>query len=170
MSNPLRFLSAVRAIAERYKIDGKYSLPSKFWHEKMVSLKALEWRLDGKTQNDGNICRTARRHHIKNPCQLNRQQIQDLYKIAYHRKKTIKTQSKFLQKKHLQEMQAIRAEVAKYKEKVTDITALMLREDRQSMWKQINKVTRAPRTGALMRVEREINGEIFEFTEQSKTW
>jgi hypothetical protein len=72
-------------------------------------------------------------------------------------------------KKHLQEMQA-RAEVAKNKEKVTDITALMLREDGQSMWKQINKVTRAPRTGTLMRVEREINGEIFEFTERSKTW
>jgi hypothetical protein len=78
------------------KIDGEYSLPSKFWHKKMVSLKALERRLDGKTRNNGNICRTARRHHIEHPCQLNHQQIQDLYKSAYHRKKTIKTQSKFL--------------------------------------------------------------------------
>ncbi len=38
------------------KIDGEYSLVGKYWHEKMVSIKALERRLDGKTRNDGNIC------------------------------------------------------------------------------------------------------------------
>ena len=54
------------------------------------------------------------------------------------------------------------------KQKVTDITAMLLREDGRSMWKRINKVTRAPRTGALMRVEREIDGEIFEFTEEQE--
>ncbi|KAL3795486.1 hypothetical protein ACHAWO_001838 [Cyclotella atomus] len=43
---------------------------------------------------------------------------------------------------------------------------MLLKEDGRSMWKRINKVTRASRTGALMRVEREIDGEIFEFTEE----
>lgn len=57
------------------KIDGVYNLPGKYWHEKMVSLKALERRLDGKTKNDGNICRTARRHQISNPRQLTKSQI-----------------------------------------------------------------------------------------------
>ena len=134
------------------KIDGEYSLVGKYWHEKMVCLKALEWRLDGKTCNDGNICRTARRHNIPQARQLTQQQIRKQYKIAYHRKKTLKPQSKFLQKQHLREIRA-KAEVANNKEKVVDITAMLLKEDGRSMWKQINKVTRAPRTGALMRVE-----------------
>jgi transposase-like protein len=120
------------------------------------------WR---KTRNDGNICRTARRHNIPHPCQLNRQQIREQYKIAYHRKKTLKARSKFLRKEHLRAIRA-KAEVAKNKEKVAEITALMLKEDGRSMWKRINKVTRAPRTSALMRVEREIDGEIYEFTDE----
>ena len=102
MSKPLRFFKCSESYCRKIaKIDGKYSLPSKFWHEKMISLKALEQRLDGKTQNDGNICRTARRHHIENPCELNRQQIQDLYKIVYHRKKTIARHSQSSCKKAL---------------------------------------------------------------------
>jgi hypothetical protein len=147
------------------KIDGEYSIVSKYWHEKMQCLKDLERRLDGNTRNDGNICRTARRHNIPRPRQLTREQIREQYKIAYHRKKTLKPQSKFLRKQHLREIRA-KAEVAKDKEKAADITAMMLREEGRSMWKRIGKVTRAPRTGALMRVEREIDGEIYEFTEE----
>ena len=124
------------------KIDCEYSLVGKYWHEKMVSLKALERRLDGKTCNDGNICRAARRHNIVNPRQLSREQIREQYKIAYHRKKTLKPQSKFLRRAHHREIRA-KAEVAKNKEKVSDITAMMLKEDGRSMWKRINKVTRA---------------------------
>ena len=51
--------------------------------------------------------------------------------------------------------------MAKNKETVTDITAMLLKEDGRSIWKQINKVTRSPHTVALMRVEWEINGEIY---------
>lgn len=149
------------------KIDGEYSLVGKYWHEKIASLKALERRLDGKTRNDGNICRTARRHNIANPRQLTRQQIRDQYKIAYQRKKTLKPQGKFLRKAHLREIRA-RAVAAENREKAADITAMLLKEDSRSMWKRINRVTRAPRTGALMRVEREINGEIYEFTDEQE--
>ena len=52
------------------KIDGEYSLPTKYWHEKMVAISALKRRLLGKTHNDGNICRTARRHGIHHPRRL----------------------------------------------------------------------------------------------------
>jgi hypothetical protein len=45
---------------------------------------------------------------------------------------------------------------------------MLLKEDSSSMWKRINRVTRAPRTGALMRVEREIDGEIYEFTDEQE--
>jgi hypothetical protein len=148
------------------KIDGVYNLPGKYWHEKMVSLKALERRLDGKTKNDGNICRTARRHQISNPRQLTKSQIKEMYKIAYHRKKTIKTQGKFLRKQMLREKRA-KAVAKKDTKKANDITAMMLRENSSQGWKRIRRVTCPPHTGALMRVEREIDGEMFEFTEEN---
>jgi hypothetical protein len=41
---------------------------------------------------------------------------------------------------------------------------MLLRENNSQGWKRIRRVTCPPHTGALMRVEREIDGEIFEFT------
>ena len=38
------------------KIDGEYSLPTKYWHERVLALKGLLRRLNGDTKNDGNIC------------------------------------------------------------------------------------------------------------------
>jgi hypothetical protein len=61
------------------KIDGEFSLATKYWHEKAVALKALGRRLDHKTHNDGNICRTARRHGIPKPRRLTRTEIKHQY-------------------------------------------------------------------------------------------
>lgn len=52
------------------------------------------------------------------------------------------------------------------KTKVNDIDGILARERDKNMWKRINQVTQPPHPGALMRVERKIDGEIVEFTEE----
>jgi hypothetical protein len=76
------------------KIDGEFSIPAKYWHEKMVSIKALKRRLLHKTRNDGNICRTARRHNISHPRQYTSAQLDQLYRMARDRKNNIRHQTK----------------------------------------------------------------------------
>lgn len=147
------------------KIDGEYSLPGKYWHEKLICISRLQSRLEGKTSNDGNICRMARRHGIHHPRSYDKAQLDQLYKIAKVRKQTLRKQAKFLRKQHLRERRA-KAVAEKDTQKANDITALMLREQSASMWKRIGRVTRAPHGGALVRVEREIDGRVVEFTEE----
>lgn len=50
--------------------------------------------------------------------------------------------------------------------KANDISAIMLRENDRVSWQRIRRVTCPPHTGALLRVEREIDGEVVEFTEE----
>ena len=149
------------------KIDGNYSVTAHYWHERALALKALLKRLDGKTTNDGNICRAARRFGINHPRRLNRAQIQDLLQLAVARKQTIKPQSRFLRDQHMKTCLA-RADHAKDTAKATEIREKISRESSKSMWGRINKVVRAPHPGALMRVEREINGEKYEFTDEKE--
>lgn len=132
-------------------IDGEYSLPAKYWHEKAVSIKALKRRLEGKTNNDGNICRTARRHKLAHPRRLDMKQLDDLYKIAIARKKTLKSQARFLRQQHLRERRAL-AVNSKNTDKVNAIDAIIKREKDKTMWKRINRVVRPPHPGALMRL------------------
>lgn len=146
------------------KINGEYSLSLKYWHEKAVSIKALLRRLDRKTKNNSNICRTARRHHIAHPRRLNRQQLRQMYRIAIAGKKTLKQQARFLQNQYLREQRA-RAQAQHNMDKVAAITEIR-REHDKMMWKRINKVVKDPHPGALMRVQREVDGTIVEFTEE----
>jgi hypothetical protein len=150
------------------KIDGEYSLPAKYWHEKVVSLRALLRRADKKTHNDGNICRTVRRHGISNPRQLSREQIYELYRIVKSRKHTMKgAQSKFLRKQHLRMLSA-RAQASGQIERAKEIDGKCIREQVKTMWNSINRVTKTkpPHPGTLLRVEREVDGVVLEFTEE----
>ena len=148
-------------------IDGEYSLPAKNWHEKAVSIKALKRRLEGKTSNDGNICRTARRHELARPRRLDMKQLDDLYKIAIARKRTLKTQARFLRQQHLRESRAL-AVISKNEDKVSAIDSIIKREKDKNMWKRINRLVRPPHPGALIRVERETVDGIVEFTVENE--
>jgi hypothetical protein len=92
-------------------------------------------------------------------------QLDQLNRIAKDRKKNIKQQAKFLRKTHLRECRA-RAQAQRDFQKANDISAIMLREQSSSMWGRINRVTQPPHAGALMSVEREIDGQMIEFTEE----
>ncbi|KAL3772520.1 hypothetical protein ACHAWO_002522 [Cyclotella atomus] len=118
-----------------------------------------------KTRNDGNICRAARWHGIDHPRQYDMTQLDQLYRIAKDWKKNIKQQAKFLRKTHLRECRA-RAQAQRDLQKANDIWAIMLQEQSSSMWGRINRVTQPPHAGALMSVEREIDGQVVEFTEE----
>jgi hypothetical protein len=132
----------------------------------MVAIKALRRRLAGKTRNDGNICRTARRHGISNPRSYTPAQLSQLYKMAKERKESFKSHhAKFLRKQHLRDCKA-RAEAKKDEQKASDIAGKILREQNKTMWTRIKRVTKPPHAGALMSVQREMDGKIVEFTEE----
>ena len=147
------------------KIDGEYSLPGKYWHEKMVAIKGLIRRLEHKTRNDGNICRAARRHNIAHPRSHNLEELRAMYRIALARKRTLKPQAGFLRDQHLRMLEA-RAVAAEDTTRATEIRNKRLAERSKKSWSKINWVVRPPHPGALMRVEREIDGQTVEFTEE----
>jgi hypothetical protein len=85
-----------------FKIDEEYSLVAKYWHQRVQILSALIRRIDGKsTKNDGNLCRMARNRGIPNPRRISKPDLIQLKKAAKARKKTIKSQGKWLRREHL---------------------------------------------------------------------
>jgi hypothetical protein len=96
---------------------------------------------------------------------LTKSEIKHQYRLAIIRKKTIKTQSKFLRKEFLRSKLAL-AEDKKDTAKANDISCKLSRERSASMWERINRVTKAPHPGPLMRVQREVDGEVLEFTDE----
>lgn len=151
-----------------FKIDGEYSLVAKYWHQRIQVLTALIRRADGKaTANDGNICRMARNRGISQPRRQSKPELIQFRKAAKARKKTLKTQGKWLRREHLRECFA-RAKARGNEEKCSQIRQRMLRENCTSMWRSINFTTRDPHPGPLQRVEILQNGTIIEKTTESE--
>jgi hypothetical protein len=59
-----------------------------------------------------------------------------------------------------------RAHASGQTERAKEIDGKRIREQVKTMWGSINRVTKPPHPGALMRVEREVDGEVLEFTEE----
>jgi hypothetical protein len=147
-----------------FKIDGEYSLVTKYWHQRVQVLSALIRRIDGKsTKNDGNICRMARKRGVPRPRKTSRADLVQLKKAAKARKKTIKVQGKWLRREHLRECFA-QAKARGNEDKCNHIRQRMLRENCTSMWRSINYTTRDPHPGSLQRVEILRNGNIIEIS------
>ncbi len=146
-----------------FKIDAEYSLTMKYWHQRVQALSALIRRLDHKTKNDGNICRMARKKGISKPRHKSKIELLRLRKAARERKRTLKTQSKWLRREHLRECIA-KATARGDSSAAKEIKLKLSREADISMWKRINWTTKDPFAGSLLRVEVEEDGKIVEKT------
>jgi hypothetical protein len=143
-----------------------YSLPGKYWHERHQSIRALIRRLDGKTKNDGNICRKARKRVIKHPRHLTRSDLLVLKREAIKaRKKVLKSQQAFLRREHVCEC-LNKAKAKNDLLAIKKIKEIQVRESTGQMWKGIHRVTRDSRSPSLMRVERMENDVLVSYTNE----
>jgi hypothetical protein len=105
----------------------------------------------------------ARKKGINKPRHKSKSELLQLWKTARERKRTLKTQSKWLRREHLRGCVA-KATTRGDNTAAKEIILKISREAEISMWKRINWTTKDPFAGSLLRVEVEEDGKIVEKT------
>jgi len=159
---------AERKCRKIIKPDMEFSGPVKLWHERLQAYKALiRWK-SGNSCNSSNIIRTALRRGIENPRQMSIDHMRMNEKYCKARKRLLKDSAPQLRRDHLRS-QLLQAEKKKDSEKKRTIKARMRRETDKKMWYFINRSQKDPRCGAFHFVQKVVDGEIQESTNQEET-
>ena len=139
------------------KPDLPFSGPIQHWYDKIHAYQNLIKRLEGTTKNNSNIVRHAWRHGIDNPKSLTMDQLKDGLRLAQIRKRQNKPHAPGLRGTHLRDC-LVRAEAKKDKVKVKAIRQKIDGEHTRKMWYIISRATKAPKSPAVLKVERVVNG------------
>jgi hypothetical protein len=137
--------------------DLPFSSPIQYWYDKIHAYQNLIRRLEGKTKNNSNIIRHACRHDIENPKSLTMDELKDGLRLVQIRKRQNKPQAPGLRGVHLRDC-LIKAEEKGDKKKVKAIKQKIDGEHTRKMWYIISRATKGPRSPAVLKVERIING------------
>jgi hypothetical protein len=121
--------------------------------------------LDGKTKNDGKLCRKARKRGVKHPRHFDQSELLVLKRKAKARKKVLKSQETFLRREHVREC-LTKANARNNLTAIKKIKEIQARKSTGHMWRQIHRVTRDPRSPSLMRVERMEIGVLVSYTKE----
>ena len=81
----------------------EFSPPIQFWYNKIHAYEALIQRKEGKTVNNTNTLRFAKRKEIKNAGSLSMVQLKDGLHFSKNRKKQLNKQAKGLRKINLRD-------------------------------------------------------------------
>ena len=137
----------------------------KTWYDRIHAYRQLIRLRSGKAANDGNIYRFARRNNIQNPELLTTEEMQDGLQLARLRKADLRKTANGLRRAHMQDS-LLDAQAKNQQRRARAIKERMQREGTKKMWYLIKRTTKDPFSPSVRKVQRIIEGEVVEFTEQ----
>jgi hypothetical protein len=142
-----------------------FSLPVKYWYDRIHTLRDLIKLKEGKhkTMGKSRILRRATRLHIPTPALLSIDDCKEGIRLSLIQQREVRKQDDAHRSQHLGNcLQA--AMDSGNEERIQKAKARIRNESSRKMWRRINRVTK-PATGrACMQVEVERNGQVFSFT------
>ena len=142
-----------------------FSLPVKYWYDRIHTLRDLIKLKEGKHHRMGKsrILRRATRLHIPTPAQLSIDDCKEGISLSLIQQREVRKQDEAHRSQYLGNCLQAAMESGN-EERVQKAKARIRNESSRKMWRRINRVTK-PATGrACMQVEVERKGEVFSFT------
>ncbi len=145
--------------------ESDYSLTIQMWYDRIHAYLQLIRLQEGKAKNVGNILHFACRQHILSPEQLTMEELKDGLQLARIRKADLRKQAKGLWKVHLRNC-LIGAQTKRQYKRVAAIKQKCNWEESKRMWYLIKQTVKDPASPSVLKVQRVVNGEVKENTEQ----
>ena len=147
--------------------QSEFSPTVKTWYDRIHAYRQLIRLRSGKASNAANIYRFARRNNIDTPESLTVEEMQDGLQLARIRKADLRKTAKGLRIAHMQDS-LLEAQTKNQKGRARAIKQKMQREGTKKMWNLIKRTTKEPMSPSVVKVQRMVSGEVYEFTEQEE--
>jgi hypothetical protein len=139
------------------KVPLPFSEPVKYWVMRRRSYMELIKFQKGRTRNNSNLIRRAKKMGIPDPKSLSLSQLNDGVRYCKLRLKSLEKDAKGHRKVLLRDC-FIRAKESGDEERAKGVQRVIRSEESRKIWFLINRVTDDPRSGGVMRVERVVDG------------
>jgi hypothetical protein len=147
--------------------ESNYSPTIQMWYNHIHVYLQLIRMKEGNAKNIGNILRFAPQQHIEHPDQLTMEELKDGLQLARIQKADLRQQAKGLWKVHVRYC-LIEAQTKRQHKRVAEIKQRINREESKRMWYLIKRTVKDPHSPSVLKVQRVIEGEVYEFNEQEE--
>ncbi len=149
------------------RLDSNFSPTVQMWYNRIHAYLQLIRLKEGKAHNSRNIICFAKRKHIETPKALTLEELRDGLQFARIRKSELRKQAKGLCKVHLQNL-LIDAQNKQDATRFNKIKQKIHRKENKRMWQLIQRTTANPHSPSVLRVQRVVDGETREYTDQDE--
>jgi hypothetical protein len=143
----------------------EFSPTIRMWYNRIHVYLQLIRVKEGKTKKVRNVSNQAQKHNILHPERLSREELEDGLQLATIRKKELRKQAGELRKAHLREC-LMNAQANNKPEKARAIKQRMQRESSKKSWSLIKQTVSDPRSPSILKIQKVVDGEVLEYTEQ----